>query len=272
MSFLSSVVNAFSASSSSSSKTDPPPSYADATKNESAATTIADNNTNTSIPIVKSAAPVAKRKVVYTSKQFTLRPLQAPLDEFRVLIVLDASGSMYNIRNDMIGALNTFIVKQKKTMEDEKQATYFTLQQFSSSVKYINFEANLSTINPITESDYVLDGNTALYDGIGNMISHFKDCTNAALVIVTDGEENSSSVFNAAEVKEMIETQKKEKNWEIIYMSQDAAGFKQGTSLGIQGQGTTNIQCHSESFSCSLSNAISDAVTSKKVATKSIGK
>ena len=189
--------------------------------------------------------------------------LKAPLDEFRALIVLDASGSMAPIKEDMIGSINEFITQQKKLMEEQKTATYFTLQQFSNDVRYIQFEESLANVIPITGKDYNISGNTGLFDGIGDMIERFQNCTHVACVIVTDGQENASTSFTQKGIKKLIEKQQKEKNWDFIYLSQDAAGFTQGATIGIQS--VNNLQCAQESFSQCLSNGISNAVTSKKI-------
>lgn len=52
-------------------------------------------------------------------------------------------------------------------------------------------------------------------------------------VIITDGEENSSREFTAAKIKEMIEHQTKEYNWQFVFMGANQDAVQAGGNIGI---------------------------------------
>lgn len=197
------------------------------------------------------------------SKTPAMVQLQGPIEDFRILIILDASGSMSDIRQDMIGSINEFLVKQKQASEEQKQIMRLTMVQFNDNVKYVKTEVDLNQVQPVTAADYQVTGNTALYDAIGNIITGFQDCPNVSCVIVTDGQENSSRTYTHHQIIQLIEQQKTKYNWDFIYMSQDANGFKQGTSLGV----TSNFVCSKSNFGETLSNGISNTIIAKSATT-----
>ncbi len=182
------------------------------------------------------------------------------LDDFRVIVILDASGSMLNIRSDMLGSLNTFIRKQKEDDAKQNIVSRFTMLQFNNAITYIQTDKLMSEVDELTEKDYVVTGCTALYDAIADAIRKFQDCRRVACVIVTDGLENASHKFNKAQVTEMITRQKTAHDWQFIYMSQDEAGFQEGAQIGV----TSNMTVGKYSFGSTMHTTISSEVTTHK--------
>ena len=114
----------------------------------------------------------------------------------KIVMVLDSSGSMQSLKEATINAHNEFIGKQKSL---EGEATY-SLYTFSSNVNdpitaSINKAAELNPFN------YRPGGGTALYDAIGKAISvEVTSGSQGILVILTDGEENGSRLFNKDQI------------------------------------------------------------------------
>jgi hypothetical protein len=165
-----------------------------------------------------------------------------PIDDLHMILILDESGSMGTIRNDIIGSINTFTNEQKELKKDN---TTFTFVKFSTNVT-TNYEKKLlSDVSEISQNDYKPNGNTALYDAIGITINKYADEKNVCMLIVTDGEENSSREFNHKKITELIE-KKKNDNWKFIYLSADLSTAKQGANIGIltSEQGCKNTACN----------------------------
>jgi len=174
-------------------------------------------------------------------------------DALHVVMVLDASGSMESIADNIIEAVNTFINKQKEIKEDDM---VFTLVSFNSNVRTPVKKIKISDMFVITSKHYKPDGGTALYDAIGETIVNYKDDKKVCMVIVTDGEENSSSYYNLEEVKSMIEA-KKEEGWKFIYLSSDLSVAKQGNNISLNSAayGQKNVSSNNI-YSAELSSAI----------------
>jgi uncharacterized protein YegL len=157
-----------------------------------------------------------------------------------VIIVLDRSGSMSSIKTDMEGGFKTFLEKQKK----EPGECLVSLYQFDNIYEAV-FEAK--PIGQVDEIVLVPRGWTALRDAIGKTINSVGERLAKTpederpeviiLVVITDGMENASKEFSAAQIKEMVTHQTEKYDWKFIFLgaNQDAVltGSEYGTSKGL---------------------------------------
>ena len=184
-------------------------------------------------------------------------------------MILDESGSMEVIKNDMIASINSFIMEQQQVHTTEP--TEFSLIKFSSFnfIKYLFSRTDIKSLKPLTSEDYTPNGLTALYDCIGKTINDISDSTststatateNVLMIIVTDGLENDSRTFKRAKIMEMIETTKK-KGWNYIYLSNDLSTAKQGDAIGCrQSLQSSNVVTPHSNYGRFLSKDISSAI------------
>lgn len=187
---------------------------------------------------------VKKKKNKVITKVVTKETLTNEKTE--IVCVLDGSGSMTSIINDMIGGFNTFLEDQKK-LEDE---CTITIAIFSSRGQYklLHDNVDIKTVKPLTKTDWYPNGMTALYDAIGTTITnvslrHAKNESekpNKVLVnIITDGEENNSIEYNLDAIKAL--TKEKEKaDWVFVYLGANQDSFSVGNSMGFSGGNTMN--------------------------------
>ena len=160
-------------------------------------------------------------------------------DYTHILIVLDASGSMSCIQNDIKGSFNAFLDKQR----EEPGKTVFDLYQFNDEAVRLVKSADLAQFHDDLMSKYECTGCTALNDAvciamdtIGQEFANMPEeerPANVLCVIITDGEENASRKFTAKDVKDRIEHQKTKYNWEFVYLAADPDAFDAGEALGI---------------------------------------
>lgn len=157
-------------------------------------------------------------------------------DYTALLFIIDRSGSMYSIRTDMEGGITTLLKDQE---EIEGKVTvdfaYFD-DKFIYEDKMLALTAAAPKINP--------RGGTALNDAIVRASTEF-GASLAALpeeerpgkvlvVIVTDGQENSSRESTTADVKNTIETQQSEFNWNYVFLGADENAVLTASNFGIQ--------------------------------------
>ena len=160
-------------------------------------------------------------------------------DYTHLIIVLDASGSMSSIRDDIRGSFNEFLKKQR----EEPGKTVFDLFQFNNTVKRIVKSTELATFHDDLMSKYDCSGCTALNDAIcraidtvGREFSGMQESErpeHVLCVIITDGMENASREYTAQDVKDRIERQKTVYNWQFEFLAADQDAFASGESLGI---------------------------------------
>jgi len=163
------------------------------------------------------------------------KPVSSSDDIFKIVIVLDESGSMDPVKDKIKSAIDNIINEQKQV---KTCPTSFTLVKFNDNIsRVINNKLITSTI-PVY--DYNPSGNTRLYDAIGDTINWFRNEKNVLLVIVTDGHENASKEYNQNMVTNMIEDKKLNNKWTYVYLSCDNKTFKQGLNIGLNNSETTS--------------------------------
>lgn len=152
------------------------------------------------------------------------------IEDLHIILIVDQSGSMQEIRSDIRHAINKFIRDQQELGEDQST---LTLVKFADEVSHIYQKRPLRHVKVLAEEDYQPDGSTALYDAVGMTLNKYDQDKQVCVVIVTDGEENASRIFNQKTVKEMI-AKKQDAGWKFIYLSADITTAKQGDKLSMQ--------------------------------------
>jgi len=150
-------------------------------------------------------------------------------DDFKIVVILDESGSMESIRKDMIKALNDLIKEQKQL----DRPCQFTFVKFNDNVKRVIENTDLKNVREFTLEDYRPDKLTALYDAIGETIDWFRYESDVLMVIITDGQENASKKYNKKQIFDLLDEKKKYRNWTYVYLSNDLTNSAQGTHIGL---------------------------------------
>ncbi|MCR5540798.1 MAG: VWA domain-containing protein [Ruminococcus sp.] len=156
-----------------------------------------------------------------------------------LVFVLDRSGSMSGLESDTVGGFNSLIKDQKNS--DGK--AFVTTVLFDTEFIYVHDRADISTVKPLTEKDYVPRGCTALLDAVGMTIQHIAGIHKYArpedvpsktiFVITTDGMENASREFRYDTVKKLIEKEQKKYGWEFIFLGANIDAAATAGSMGI---------------------------------------
>lgn len=158
-------------------------------------------------------------------------------DVTELVIIIDKSGSMQPLTEDVIGGFNSLIEEQKKEGE-----TIVTTIFFNDSIKFIHERVDIKEIKPLDKRTYSARGCTALLDAIGDGIAFIKS-KHASLKeedlpkhtifsIMTDGLENASKEYTYNKIKSMIELQKK-CGWDFIFQAANIDTEYEANRLGI---------------------------------------
>lgn len=156
-----------------------------------------------------------------------------------IVCIIDRSGSMETIKDDAIGGFNTFVEEQKK-YPGEATMTYV---QFDNEYEVVFEGKPLQGVQPIDSSTFVPRGSTALLDAVGRTInsigarlastSEDQRPESVIVVILTDGQENSSREMTRSMIKEMITHQQEKYGWQFIYLAANQDAFAEADQLGI---------------------------------------
>jgi len=129
-----------------------------------------------------------------------------------VFILLDRSGSMSSMWNEALGGINGYV----SGLRDAK----VTLAIFDT----VSYDVIRNTISEnwvnVTSQEIQPRGGTPLLDAAGRILWSAIDskADRAVIVVVTDGEENSSKKFNAKEIKELTNKVDNELDYEIVFL------------------------------------------------------
>lgn len=157
-------------------------------------------------------------------------------DHTEIVIVLDRSGSMSSIKEDMEGGLNQFFEDQKK----EPGRANVTLTQFDTEYEIVYSGKDLKDV---PAAELTPRNATALLDAIGRTIhevgKRLADTDEAdrpgkvIFLIITDGLENASREFTRTQVKTLIKEQIAKYSWAFVYLGANQDSFAEARSLGI---------------------------------------
>lgn len=157
-----------------------------------------------------------------------------------ITFILDRSGSMSSVRNDIVGGFNAFLEEQK-TVDGECTVT---LVQFDGQNPYdiLRDFVPLKEVTPLG-SEYQPRGSTPLYDALGQGITRTgnklagmaeADRPDKVLfVILTDGHNNASTEFTKTQVAEMTKHQTDKYNWQFVYLGANQDGMAEGMKAGF---------------------------------------
>ena len=154
------------------------------------------------------------------------------------LIVLDASGSMYSIRNEAIaGVVETIQTIRTAQKDNANQEHLFSLVVFNGrSIATVYDRMPIDKVPDLDANDYQPMDNTPLYDAMGNAITNLQryinDDDNVLVTVITDGYENSSVEWNHQRVFQLVEDLKN-KNWLFTYIGANQDALKVAKGMGI---------------------------------------
>lgn len=185
-----------------------------------------------------------------------------------IALVVDRSGSIRSVLEQMQSACDEFIKAQK---EAEGECSLL-LADFDTQYREIYHgpiaKAPKYTIEPL--------GGTALHDAVGRTINSLgielaampesERPDKIMVVIITDGEENSSREFSGDQVRQMVQHQTEKYGWNFDYLGANQDAILVGASMGILAENSLTF-CASNA---GLSN-VTHSLSSKAMMFRSSG-
>lgn len=166
-----------------------------------------------------------------------------------VAMVIDRSGSMQSMGSEVAGGINLFLDEQRKDDAKTGATTSLLFSTFDTVYEKLHDGVDLRSpsVRSITDADVAPRGATALHD---SMAFCLKDTAEAVarlparpakviVYVLTDGAENGSQVYTAAQVRAFLATLKAEHGWEFIF----AAANQDALATGQQSFGLAQADC-----------------------------
>lgn len=179
------------------------------------------------------------RAIIFTAPVPTHLLQEDPLTNPQLSLVaalLDRSGSMHTIADDTRGGFDSFIAKERAQEGD----TVVTLAQFDDRYELVYSSNPIDEVPPL-----VLEprASTALYDGIGRLITDVgvelaalpedQRPGSVTVLVMTDGHENASREWTNVAVRQLIEQQERDYQWDFVFLGANIDAVNVGTDLGF---------------------------------------
>lgn len=158
-----------------------------------------------------------------------------------ISVVLDRSGSMASIADDIVGGFNEYLARQQQ----EPGEARVTLAQFDGQDPFevLVDGLDIRKVRPLTRDSYRPRGNTPLFDAVGRMIgridtdlshrrNHALPAEDQVVVVITDGLENASREHSRASIFAMVEQHRRD-GWVFVFLGADQDAFAEGARIGM---------------------------------------
>ena len=155
-----------------------------------------------------------------------------------ITVLLDRSGSMQSIADDVVGGFSQFVESQRT---GAGEAVLSLVQFDSQSID------SLFTARPVHQVELPIRfeprGSTPLLDALGQTIVStgarlrtMRESDRPGRVIfvaITDGLENASQEYNLARIREMIQHQESVYKWDFVYLGANVDAFAESEAMGF---------------------------------------
>jgi hypothetical protein len=152
-----------------------------------------------------------------------------------LLLIIDRSGSMASIRDEMVGSLTTLLREQAQ-------------QPGLLTADVVTFDDRMETTHVLADPRSLVvqlepRGMTALLDAVGigvtefgarlaAMPEHARPSTVLAIV-ATDGEENASREWTPQAIRALLDGQREQYGWDCVFLGANQDAITTGRELGF---------------------------------------
>lgn len=157
-----------------------------------------------------------------------------------IIVIVDRSASMGAVKGEAILGFNDFLKKQQESKDGRCLLTYC---QFNTDYEIIHNGVPVEDVPPLTEETFVPAGWTALHDAVCRTIDEVgerlsktpeeKRPADVTVVILTDGQENSSREYTGVNTQQKVKHQTEKYGWSFVFLGQNIDAFHAGRMLGL---------------------------------------
>lgn len=168
-------------------------------------------------------------------------------------LIVDRSGSMSDCVEATINGFNEQL-NRIRGMESEfpEQEIRVGLTLFNDTIDHISMAEPIAKMPYLSKSNYVPSGSTALLDAIGQTATllgeregnHSELPATFVVVVLTDGYENSSRMFNLEQVRAMIERLEATGKWTFSFIGATLDAVDVAKQMSIKAQNSYHFEKH----------------------------
>ena len=174
-------------------------------------------------------------------------------EKTEIVVVMDRSGSMLAIKDDMVGGFKNFLIEQKEV----DAPCVVSLYQFDDKFETVYEAVKLSKVESL---ELIPRGSTALLDAVGRSVAlvqeRHKKMTDSArpekvvFVVITDGQENSSREWSREKIASVVkEVQNgscdscghEKEGWQFLFLGANLDSFAEASKWGLNASSVANF-------------------------------
>lgn len=156
-----------------------------------------------------------------------------------VSFIQDRSGSMASVWDETLKGFEIYVESLQEDQKKDNEIEYlFSLTTFDTVIEMPHIGSKITGVDGAILKDHGPRGMTALYDAVGKTLQAIDDNKSltfdkAIVVIVTDGQENSSREWSKDALHSAIDDRIKRGNWSFTYLGTQPETWNDAQSLGV---------------------------------------
>ena len=182
-------------------------------------------------------------------------------------LIVDRSGSMSDCIEATINGYNEQL-NRIRAMQTEfpDQDIRMGLTMFNTHIDMQAVAKDLKNATTLSRNNYVPDGGTALYDAIGQSVLHLEESfgrqsdipATFVIVVLTDGYENSSNLFNLQQIRSLIERLEATEKWTFSFIGATLDAVEVAQTMAIKANNSYSFE--KESMKAEVWDKLSDSM------------
>jgi Mg-chelatase subunit ChlD len=196
--------------------------------------------------------------------------------KLHIYFLLDRSGSMQSMADDVVGGFNGFLATQQADGHD----AVLTLVQFDSqnSHEVLVDAMPIADVRPLDQARFQPRGGTPLYDAIGHLVadatiraeqnaSHGARAEEVLFVTFTDGMENQSTEYTRQQIFDLV-SKRQEQGWTFAYLGANQDAYAESGRIGYSAGSVQNFAPDAAGTQAAFAS-LAPAVSRKRAAMRS---
>ena len=184
-------------------------------------------------------------------------------------LIVDRSGSMSDCIDATINGYNEQLNRiQSMQNEFPEQDIRVGLTMFNTTIDMQAVAQDLMNATRLSRQNYIPNGSTALYDAIGQSTSHLEEAyerrfdlpTTFVVVVLTDGYENSSRLFNLQQIRSLIQRLEGTEKWTFSFIGATLDAVEVAEQMSIRANNSFSFE--KQSMETAVWDKLSDSMHS----------